>query len=100
MPIGMLDHLQKWIFHFMKTHERLDKYYAIWLSVPAYHDLTLQNTSYDEVSQWNGKEMKEMRGYLLKVVTQALRGRSPALRRISNRAIQCTRALLEFYMFA
>jgi len=40
MQIGMLDHLQVWIFHFMKMHERLDKYNAIWLSVPAYHDLT------------------------------------------------------------
>jgi len=57
MQIGMLDHLQKWIFHFMKTHERLDKYNALWLSVPAYHDLTPKNKSYEEVSQWNGKEM-------------------------------------------
>jgi len=24
MQIGMYDHLQKWIFHFMKMHERLD----------------------------------------------------------------------------
>jgi len=61
MQIGMLDHLQNWIFHFMNTHERLDKYNAIWLSVPAYHDLTPKNMSYEAVSQWNGKEMKEMR---------------------------------------
>jgi hypothetical protein len=40
MQIGMRDDLQKWIFHFLKTHERLDMYNAIWLSVPAYHDLT------------------------------------------------------------
>jgi hypothetical protein len=65
----MLDHLQKWIFHFMKTHERLDMYSAIWLSVPAYYDLTPKNKSYEEVSQWNGKEMKEMSRYLLGVVT-------------------------------
>jgi hypothetical protein len=51
MQIGMLDHLQKWIFHFMKTYEQLDKYNAIWLSVPAYHDLTPKNKSYEEVSQ-------------------------------------------------
>jgi hypothetical protein len=38
--VAGVDHLQKWIFHFMKMHERLDKYNAIWLSVPAYHDLT------------------------------------------------------------
>jgi len=78
MQIGMLDSLQKWIFHFMKTHERLDKYNAIWLSVPAYHDLTPKNKSYEEGSQWNGKEMKEMSRYLLGVVTQSLRGGSPA----------------------
>jgi len=100
MQIGMLDHLQKWIFHFMKTHERLDKYNAIWLSVPAYHDLTPKNKSYEEVSQWNGKEMKEMSRYLLGVVTQSLRGGSPAQRPIFNRAIECTWALLEFYMYA
>jgi len=64
MQIGMLDHLQKLIFHFMKTHERLDKYNAIWLSVPAYHNLTPNNNSYEEVSQWNGKEMKGMSRYL------------------------------------
>jgi len=40
MQIGFLDHLQKWVFHFMKMHERLDKYNAIWLSMSAYHDLT------------------------------------------------------------
>jgi len=50
MQIGMLDHLQKWIFHFMKTHKRLDKYNAIWLSVPVYHDLTPKNKSYEDVS--------------------------------------------------
>jgi len=100
MQIGMLDHLQKWIFHFMKTHGWLDKYNALWLSVPAYHDLTLKNKSYEEVSQWNGKEMKEMSRYLLGVVTQSLRGGSPAQRPIFNHAIECTRALLEFYMYA
>jgi hypothetical protein len=96
----MLDHLEKWIFHFMKTHERLDKYNAIWLSMPAYHDLTPKNKSYEEVSQLNGKEMKEMSWYRLGVVTQSLRGGSPAQRPIFNRAIEFTQALSEFYMYA
>ena len=100
MQIGMLDHLQKLIFHFMKSHEWLDKYNAIWLSMPAYHDLTPKNKSYEEVSQWNEKEMKEMSRYLLGVVTQSLRGGSPAQCPIFNRAIECTQVLLEFYMYA
>jgi hypothetical protein len=65
MRIGMLDHLRMWIFHFMKTHTGLNKYNAIWLSVPAYHDLTPINLSDEEVSQWNGKELKDMSWYLL-----------------------------------
>jgi hypothetical protein len=44
--LHMFDHLQMWIFHFMKTHERFDKYNAILLSVTAYHDLTPKNKSY------------------------------------------------------
>jgi hypothetical protein len=68
--------------------------------VPAYHDLTPKNKSYEEVSQWNGKEMKEMSQYLLGVVTQSLRGGSPAQSPIFNRAIECPWALLEFYMYA
>jgi len=81
-------------------HERLDKYNAIWLSMDAYHDLVPQTKSCSEVSQWNGKEMKEMSRYLLGVVTQSLRGGSPAQCPIFNRAIECTMALLEFYMYA
>jgi uncharacterized protein YjiS (DUF1127 family) len=100
MQIGMLDHLQKWIFHLMKTDERLDKYNAIWLSVPAYHYLTLKNKSYEEVSESNGKEMKEMSWYLLGVVTKSQGGGSHAQRLIFNLAIEYRRAVLEFYMYA
>jgi hypothetical protein len=68
MPISMLHHLQKSIFHFMNRHELLDMYNAVKLSVPAYHDLTPQNKSSEEVSQRNGTKIKEMSRYLLRVV--------------------------------
>jgi hypothetical protein len=41
-----------------------------------------------------------MSRYLLGVVTQSLRGGSPAQRPIFNGTIECTRAFLEFYMYA
>jgi len=44
--------------------------------------------------------MKEMSRYLLVVVTQSLHGANPAQCPIFNRTIECTRALLEFYMYA
>jgi hypothetical protein len=93
MQVGMLHNLQKWIVYGMKTHERLEMYNAIWLSMPAYHDLTPKNKSYEVVSQWNGKEMKEMSRYLCGVVTQSLPGGGPAQRLLFNRAIECKKAL-------
>jgi hypothetical protein len=96
MQIGMLDLLQTWIFHFMETHERLNKYNAIWFSVPAYQNLTPNIKSYEEVSPWTWKEMKVMSRYLLGVVTQSRRGKSPAQSPIFNCAIECTQALSEF----
>jgi hypothetical protein len=41
-----------------------------------------------------------MSRYLLGVVTQSLRGASPAQRPKFNHAIEWTRALIEFYMYA
>jgi hypothetical protein len=100
MQIGMLDHPQNWNFDFMMMHKQLDKYNAIWLSVPAYHNLTPKTNSYEEGSQKNGKEVKKMSWYLLGVVTQSLRAGSTAKRPIFNHAIECTRALFEFHMYA
>jgi hypothetical protein len=91
--------LQKWIFDFMKMHEWLDKYNAIWLSMAAYHDLTPKTKSYEAVSQWDGKEMKEMSRYLFGVVIQSLRGGSPTQCLIFSLLIFCTQALSEFFMY-
>jgi hypothetical protein len=84
----------------MQTYERLDKYNAIWLLLPAYYNLTPRITSCEDVSQCNVTEMKEMRRYLLGVVMQSVPGRNPAECHIFNRAIECTRGLLEFYIYA
>jgi hypothetical protein len=77
MQISILDYLLHWIFPFMKTHQGLDKYNAIWSSVPAYHDLKPKTKLYENVSRWNGKEMKEISRILPGDVTQSLRGGSP-----------------------
>jgi len=44
--------------------------------------------------------MKEMSRYLLGAVTQSLRGGSQTQHPIFNYTIECTQALLQFYMYA
>jgi hypothetical protein len=96
----MRDHLQKWMVHVMMTPEQLDKYNLIWSFVPAYHDLTPNTKSYEEVSERNGKEMKEMSRYLLGVVTMSLRGRYPTQHLIFNHSTEFAWVLSEWYMYA
>jgi hypothetical protein len=57
MQISMLESLQKYIFHIMKTHAWLAKNNGIWLPVPDYDDLKIQTNTYEAVSHRNGKEM-------------------------------------------
>jgi hypothetical protein len=84
----------------MKKHNWLDKNNAIWLFLSAYHDLTAHNMSYDDSSQWNGKELKEISRYLLGVVTQSLQDGIPSQHPIFNLTIECTCALFEFDLYA
>jgi len=58
MPISLhilqttqLDHLQKWIIHFMERHEQLEKFNAVCFSIPPYHDLTPKDKTSKIVSQ-------------------------------------------------
>jgi hypothetical protein len=96
----MLDHLQKWIFHFMQMNEYLDKYNEISLSMPSCQNLTPKSKPYEVVSRWNRKEMKKLSRYLLGVETLSLHGGSTAEHPIYNRSTECVWAFLEFHMYA
>jgi hypothetical protein len=98
-PISMLDCLQKWIFNFMKTHEQLNKYYEIWLSVPAYHNLTPKTKSNENVSQQKGKEMNEICQDIVGVVTRTVRGGSTIQCCTFNHPFEGRWAMFEFYMY-
>jgi hypothetical protein len=100
IQIDLLDYLLMWIFHFMKTHEWLNKLNAFLLSVPAYQDLTLKNVSYKEVSAWNGKDIKEISQYILGVVTQSLRAANLSVHGILKHAIVCIWTLLQSLVYA
>jgi hypothetical protein len=63
MQIGMVDPHQEWIFCYIKTHEQLKQYNGI--SVPAYHDLTPKNKSFEDISQCNGTDIKVMSTYIV-----------------------------------
>ncbi|KAI5852013.1 hypothetical protein BZA05DRAFT_445175 [Tricharina praecox] len=58
MQPGMLKHLLGWLQDFLKQHKRLELFNIIWLSVPPYLDMAQPQKAYEEVSNWQGKEIK------------------------------------------
>jgi hypothetical protein len=56
--------------------------------------------AYGEVSSWQGKEIKVMSQFLVAVLRCTLRTPSSSQRGVFNDAIECYRALVEFYLYA
>jgi hypothetical protein len=100
MHLGMLKHLMERLQSFLKNHKRFDRFNNLCLSVPSYLTMTAAHVAYGEVSRWTGKELKRMSTFLLAVLRAALHSPTPAQRGVFNRAILCTRALLEFFFYA
>ena len=99
MQIGMLKHLLGWLQDFLKQHKRLEQFNDIWLSVPAYLDMSKPRCAYEEVSRWNGGEIKTMTRFLVAVTRNALRNPNAAQKAYFESALECTRSLVEFYMY-
>jgi Plavaka transposase len=100
IQLGMLKHLLGWLSEFLKQHKRFEAFNNIWLSVPAYLDMTQPRRAYEEVSSWQGKEIKTMSRFLIGVLRNALRTPSASQRGVFNQAIECSRALVEFYFYS
>jgi hypothetical protein len=99
IQLGMLKHLLEWIHAFLKQYNRLDRFNAIWLSIPAYLDMTRRTKAYEEISQWTGKEYKTMSRFLTGCLASTLSEPSRPEKRVFDKAILCTRALCEFFLY-
>lgn len=98
--LGIFVHLMQWIHSLLRKHSRLDRFNASWLTVPSYLDMTGPKKQYEEISQWSGKEMKNMCRFLLPVFCAALNNPTPSERSEFGEAITCTRRILEFYLYS
>ncbi|KAF8598354.1 hypothetical protein BDV93DRAFT_561399 [Ceratobasidium sp. AG-I] len=79
------DHLAKWTQHIMGERTIDERY----VSMPQHHGIRHFKNGISAVSQWTGKELKEMAKVLLPVVSDA-----------NTRVVQAARALLDFMYLA
>ena len=93
--LGILVYLMKWIQEFLQYVGRLTIFDHIWLQLPPYPGFTRPNKAYHSVTQWQGKEMKNVLRVILSVFATSLNWTSDAppfntqLWALSNKAILC-----------
>ncbi|KAG0632929.1 hypothetical protein HOY80DRAFT_854248, partial [Tuber brumale] len=93
-------HLMKWIIGFLKKYMRLQAFDAIWKNLPAYPGYSPPNKEYSRVSQWTGKEMRNLVRVLLPCFAAALCRPSTGECLIFTKALTCVRSIIDFTLMA
>ena len=100
MQLGMLKHLMGWLSQFLRSHGRFQLFNAIWLKVPSYLEMSKPKKSWEQVSSWTGKEMKTIFRFVVAVLRGALRDPSSSQKGEFHEAMECARALTEFFFYS
>jgi len=98
--LGLFKHLMHWISGFLKKHAQLQAFDDTWKVLPPYPGFSVPKKAYREVTQWQGKEMRNLGRCLLGVLAVALR--QPDSRQVIpfKDALDCVWALVDFNMMA
>ena len=98
--LGLFKHMMQWIEDFLKKHDRQAVFDEVWKSLPPYPGFFVPKKAYREVTQWQGKEMRNLGRCILGVLASALRRPSPAQSGPFRQALLCVRALADFSLMA
>jgi len=98
--LGLFKHMMDWIEGFLKKHGRLQAFDDVWKALPPYPGFLVPKKAYREVTQWQGKEMRNLGRCILGVLAVALRQPGGAQVIPFKRALGCVRALVDFNMMA
>jgi len=92
--------MMDWIQGFLKRHARQQDFKDAWKALPPDPGFFVPKKAYRDVTQWQGKEMRNLGPCLLGVLAVALRQPDSRQGQPFRRALTCVRSLLDFTMMA
>jgi len=100
--LGLFKHnfMMDWIEAFLKKQGRLQAFDEVWKVLPPYPGFLVGQKAYREVTEWGGKEMRNLGHCILGVAAVAPRQPGGAQAIPFKRALTCVRALVDFNMMA
>jgi len=96
--LGIFKHMMDWFQGFLKKHAGQQAFGDAWKALPPYPGFFVPKKAYREVTQWQGKEMRNLGHCLLGVLAVALRQPDSTQVQPFRRALVCLRSLLYFTM--
>ena len=90
----------KWIEGFLKKHKRQQAFDDIWKALPPYPGFNVPKKAYREVTQWQGKEMRNLGRCISVVFASALPDPDGSQQLPFKRALQCLCSLIDFSLMA
>lgn len=93
---GMVKKLFDWLEMFLREIDRFRLFNLVWISIPAYNGTTAPSKSFYDISQLNGKELRQALRHLLPVIVIVLRKRSTKETEKFDKVISCVRYLVDF----
>ena len=83
---------------FLKKHKRQQVFDDAWKEFPRYLGFSVPKKAYPEVTQWQGKEMRNLGRCISAVFASALRNPDSPQHQDFNIALKCVGALVGFYL--
>ena len=87
-------------FAFLKKHSRKNAFDELWQALPLYPDSSAPNKEYSRVSQWHGKEMRNLIKIILPVLKVALRQPSTEQCLPFKKVTRCIQNMVHFALMA
>jgi len=90
----------KWVIRFLKRLKLLQSFDAIGKGLEVYPNYSVQNKEYSQISQWTGKDMRNLVKVILLSFAAALHRPSAVERCIFAKALNCIWSIVDFTLMS
>ena len=98
--LGLFKHMREWAEGFLKKDKRQQAFDDAWKEIPPYPGFSVPKKSYREITQWHGKEMRNLGHCISAVLASALQNPHSSQHHDFKIALKCVSALVDLSLMA
>jgi len=98
--LGLFKHLMQWVQGFLKKHKWPQAFDDAGKEIPPYPGFSVPKKAYREVTQWQGKEMRNLNRCISAVLVSELRNPDSSQHHDFQISLKCVSTLVDFSIIA